>query len=143
MGIPKELEQRVRRFAPEFIQDILDTVKRIDKKDGKAFGLRVYRSVSKRYKTWHYQIYQCLNWFEFRGVLVSRLESVEEFTERCKVHKGIFNRGKRRKYYKVNSELPSSKLGKVRGLTYKKLSYKDLGLEDNTLWDYPVELKES
>lgn len=139
MTFSPEILRRVKNYSDEFIGDVYQTVVRIDKKDGKAFGYRVYKSVRKRYKVYHYVIYTILNWLEYRGLLTSRLESVEEFKERCKDHKGILRRGKVRKYYKINPGLPSERLGKVKELNYRKVSWKELGDEDNILWEYPVQ----
>lgn len=128
--------RRVENFHPDFVKDIIDTLKRIHVKDGKAYPLRIWKSVSKRWKSCpRYKITLTLNYLEYKGLLVCRLESIEEYKERMKGHPGLNKKGLRRKYFSPNPKSPMESMGKET--KYEKLMYSDLGLEDTRIEEYP------
>ena len=133
----KKYLQRVNGFSNAFKKDIFDTLVRIDKKDpGKAYPLRIYNSVKKRWKYVHrYKITLTLQYFEYMGLVTCELESLEDYKKRKHIP-GLYAKGLRRKYYKVNTKKPSESMGN-EPVQYEKLSYHDLGIEENSM-EYPV-----
>src|SRR5690348_9179915 len=123
---PKKYLSKVKGYSDAFKRDVYETCLRIHAKDGKAFGLRIHKSVNKRYKVQRNVVAITLLWFEHCGLLASRLETVEEFRARMADTPGLYQRGKRRKYYFPNSSgRPSDSIGRAFTTTYKKLSYRD------------------
>lgn len=134
----KDYLQRVKGFSNAFIQDVLDTLKRINLKDGKAYPLRIQKSVATRWKSCpRYKVTLTLNYLEYMGVLICTLETAEEYKERMSEWGGLNRKGLRRKYFKVN---PSDKFHANfnKSVNYTKLSYKELGVPHSTLEEYPV-----
>lgn len=128
---------RVNGFSDSFKRDILETLKRIDAKDGKAYPLRIQKSVAKRWANVpRYKVTLALQWMEYMGLLVCSLEPIEEYKARMKEHHGLYEKGLRRKYYKVNPKKPSESRGNT--VEYEKLSYDQLGVEHTRLKEYPV-----
>lgn len=133
----KDYQRRVKRLSNSFIKDVVDTLKRIDTKDGKAYPLRIQKSVAKRWAhVPRYKITLTLQWLEYRGLVVCTLESPEEYKERMKKYPGLNKKGLRRKYYKMNPKRPSESMGSVT--EYEKLSYDDLGIDYEKLEEYPL-----
>lgn len=132
---PEKYLRRIARMDPDFIRDIYETTLRIHKKDNKAFGYRVFKSVSKRYQTPHFKIYLVLNYLEYLGALQIRLETPEDFKTRMKHITGITNRGMRRKYYEPCKE---NNPNMTYTRSYKKLLYEDLGVPTRDNMEYPV-----
>lgn len=133
----KDYERRVRKFHKDFIKDVLDTCLRIHNKDGKAYPLRIHKSVSKRWKSCpRYKITLTLNYFEYLGFLKVRLETPDEFKERLSYNQGLVGKGWRRKYFYPNPGVPSDDFGKLT--PYSKLSYDDVGKPYVKIEEYPV-----
>ena len=134
----KDYINRVKRFHPEFVKDVIETTLRIHAKDGKAYPLRIAKSVAKRWKNvFRYKITLTLNYLEYMGILGKRLESLEEYKERMQKFKGLYERGKRRVYFYPHSDtLAPVNPGHV--LQYRKLSYDELGVKHERIEDYPV-----
>jgi hypothetical protein len=135
---PKKYLSKIKGYSNAFKKDVYDTCLRIHAKDGKSFGLRIHRSVSKRFKCARNNVAITLLWFEHCGLLTSRLETVEEFRSRMALVPGLYQRGRRRKYYKPGVGRPSCTIGRGFDNTYRKLTYKDLGIEYNENTEYPV-----
>lgn len=134
--------KRVHGFSPDFIKDIYDTTVRIHKKDGKAYPLRVFKSVSKRWAScFRYKVTLTLNYFEYLGILIKKLEPVEEFKDRMKDIRGLYEIGRRRVYFSPNPTPPSTwidTVGSVSPVVYEKLRYNELGINIIKKEDYPV-----
>lgn len=130
-------KKRVENFSDAFKKDIIDTLKRIDAKDGKAYPYRIFKSVSKRWASvYRYKITLALQYFEYLGLVVCTLEPLEEYQARMAEFPGLNRKGLRRKYYKMNPKRPSESRGSFT--EYVKLSYQDLGVPHEQLTEYPV-----
>jgi len=128
----KDYLRKVKRLSKAFVNDVIETTLRIHKKDQKAYPLRVHKSVSKRFNKVHrYQVTLLLIYLEEIGFFESTLESVEEFRERMQDIKGLYERGRRRRYFR-----PSSGVPKDAPLEYRKITHEELGIFKD--WEYPV-----
>lgn len=132
----KDYEKRVRNFHKDFVADVLQTCLRIHLKDGKAYPLRIHKSVATRWKIPRWKVGLVLKYFEYLGFLKARLETVDEFKERVGANQGLVGKGWRRKYFYPHDGLPSEHIGEV--VPYTKLTYDELEKPYVQITEYPV-----
>lgn len=133
----KEYLRKIRRFSKAFITDVIETTIRIHEKDGKAYPLRVHRSVSKRWSPCHRnKITMLLNHLTELGMFEVRFEPVEEYRERMQKFTGLYERGCRRKYFSPSDGIPKGSIASE----YRKITHQELGIEDDPdkEEEYPV-----
>jgi hypothetical protein len=132
----KDYLRRVKRLSKEFKQDVIETTLRIHAKDGKAYPMRVYKSVSRRWdKIYRYHVAYLLTYLAELGIFTVDLEPVEEYRERMQKYSGLYERGCRRKYFRPSDGIPND----PSAVEYKKVFHEELGLIDpDKDWEYPA-----
>lgn len=130
-------QRRIKSYSKFFLTDVLETVGRLHRKDAKAYGRRVWKSVSRRFKCDPWKVYIVLNYYEYIGVLKVRLETTDEYISRMHDKPGLFSQGRRRKYYEPNPALEPSPVDDNYKKSYKKLDWEELGIPPPD-YEYPL-----